>query len=68
MNISMTDRELLDILDRHERQGQSASEIAKATGRTKSAVLGQIHRVRKAIQQYDEDGISNGSMPARWWE
>jgi hypothetical protein len=67
------DLDLLDILDRNERQGQSAAVIAKALGKSRSSVLGLMHRFKTTGVQTITDRATkaenrDGGMPPRWWE
>ena len=69
MPTKWTDEETLDILDRHERQGQTGPAIAKHYGTSKSAIMGLIHRVRREEQpcKCRKPENKDGGMPERWW-
>ena len=72
----MSDAMMLDILDRVEN-GFTAAEVGARYGKSKSAVLGMVFRVRRDV---DADPLPRGAvaaskpenmdggMPARWWE
>lgn len=67
-----TDREMLETLDLHERQGLSAAQVAARVGRSRSAVLGLVKRINDAADAVPDRALRpenrDGGMPARWWE
>ncbi len=67
-----TDREILETLDLHERQGLSAAQVGRRVGRSRSAVLGIVKRINDATDAVPDlcarPENRNGGMPARWWE
>ena len=73
------DKVLLQILDRHERQGETYTDIAEAFGTTRSAVAGVIRRIRVdtdlaecapvepgKVRAIDPANL-DGGMPPLWW-
>jgi hypothetical protein len=69
--MSWSDTDILRALDMHERQGLTAAGVGRRMGRSRSAVLGMIHRINK-----DADRVActckrpenrDGGMPALWW-
>ena len=76
----LTDVQILDILDRCERQGQSMAEVAERYGMSRSAIAGVLKRVRDDLAVSETAPLPRGSvaaywpenrdggMPARWWE
>lgn len=68
MAARMTDAEMLEIMDMKERLGLTGIEIARRTGKTRSAILGLTSRINGETDQHDLSPHLNGTMPARWWE
>lgn len=58
-----TDEEILHILDLHDNEGLTFVQVGQRVGKTKSAVSGLIHRIKKASEPSHHDG----TMPRRWW-
>lgn len=61
-----TDAEMLDALERRA-QGESAAVVARAMGRSRSAVLGLYHRIDTETDKADRTPRLNGTMPPCWW-
>ncbi|RID91530.1 hypothetical protein D2N39_12565 [Gemmobacter lutimaris] len=59
-----TDDQQLDALDRIERQGQSATEVGAAYGRSRSSVLGMVKRVRDDLAASEVADFAPGTGPA----
>lgn len=68
----LTDHELLDILDRFYRQGQTGKAIGEVYGRSRNAILGAINRVRTDDRAVEDVATKpenrDAGMPPRWWE
>lgn len=63
-----SDAEMLAVLDRRFVRGETAGQIAKATGRSRSAVLGILHRIQVQTDAKDVSPHLNGTMPPHWWK
>jgi transposase len=67
-----TDREVLETMDLHERQGLSMAQVAPRVGRSRSAVCGLVKRINDAADAVPDLAVRpenrDGGMPARWWE
>ncbi|NAZ37171.1 hypothetical protein [Rubellimicrobium sp. CFH 75288] len=61
-----SDEAILDVLHRMEHLGQSASEVARAYGTTRNAILGLRHRVL-GPQDSRRPTAGDGTMPPDWW-
>ncbi len=73
MSATWSDEQILDVMDRHERCGESTTAIAMSYGKTRNTTLGLIFRVRKAQAGHNDDKVvkpenRDGGMPARWWD
>lgn len=58
-----TDEEILHILDLHDNEGLTFTEIGQRVGKSKSAIAGLAHRIKKVSEPSEHDG----TMPRRWW-
>lgn len=62
---------LLKMLYHMDHCGMTSGEIADAMGRSRSAVMGAIHRVRVEMAAFEcccvHPENQDGGMPARWW-
>lgn len=69
-----TDEQVLQILDRHERGKESATDIARTYGVSRSSVLGVIFRVNAATDLAERGSTAvksenlDGGMPPCWWK
>lgn len=75
-----TDEQILSILDRHERGRESAAEIARTYGVSRSSILGIIFRVNADTDRAERAPLPfgysspskpenlDGGMPPRWWK
>jgi len=69
----LTDLQILDILDRVERQGQSYEEAGAVHGKGRSATAGVIKRVRDDLaasevgSRVTRADNQDGSQGPRWW-
>lgn len=65
------DEEVLHLLHLRDHDGLTAAQAAKATGRSRSSVLGIEKRVRDQCQRHfdlcTKPENQDGGMPARWW-
>lgn len=59
------DLSVLNLLDLRDHEGLTSTQIAARTGKTRSAVMGALHRVDRAR---DPEAIQEGTMPRRWWK
>lgn len=65
-----TDREMLEVLHL-KATGITAASIGERMGRSKSSILGMIHRVNEAANKHPcrckKPENKDGSMGPRWW-
>lgn len=66
------DIEVLEILDRFDGDEVSATTIGREFGRSKSAILGIVHRTMTHVDRVGNCRCTkpenrNGGMPRRWW-
>ena len=63
------DMRLLELLHMTECEGMTRKAAGKRFGMTKSAVIGQLDRIGKAMQPSTATRPENrdGGMPAKWW-
>lgn len=62
--VAWTDEMMLRVLDATERQGQSAAEIGRAMGCSRSAVLGLLKRLRDDLAASEAAPFAPGQGPA----
>jgi len=62
-----TDMEMLAALDLRDHEGKTGAEIARALGRSRSAVLGMLSRVDAETDRHDASAHLDGTMPRKWW-
>ena len=67
MGRRFTDEEMLDVLDRLDRLGQSQSSVARAYGVGKSAVAMLSLRIWADTRRDWPDASGDGTLPPRWW-
>ena len=60
------EQEILKILDLHENDGLSYTQIANRLGVTKGMIAGLIANIKRQLKATDPDGNQNGTMPRRW--
>ena len=63
-----TDEQLLDILDRAERQGQTMAEIGAHHAASRNAVAGILKRVRDDLAASEAAPVPRGQVRAYWPE
>lgn len=64
----LTDGQILDILDRVDRQGQSMAEVGARYGVSRSAIAGVLKRVRDDLTKSELAPLPRGSLRAYWPE
>lgn len=62
------EQEILNVLDLHENDGLSYTQIANRLGVTKGMIAGLIANIKRQLKKTDPDGNLNGTMPRRWWK
>jgi hypothetical protein len=80
MQVTLGDGDILDILDRIERQGQTMAGAAARYGVSRNVIAGVVFRVKKdleiseaapiprgQVRAYRPDN-QDGAMGPRWWE
>lgn len=67
-----TDEEILVVLHKHEVEGTSTTVIAQRFGKGRGAVIGLIHRIRKAHAEIPcecrREENKDGGMSPGWWK
>lgn len=70
---ALTDLQLLDMLDRMDRLGESAAKVAEAFGVTRSSICGLRRRVTRDYEASVAGSVivklenMDGHLGPRWW-
>jgi hypothetical protein len=72
-NVTWTDVEILDVLDKRYRVGLSVVRIAGMKGVTKNAIIGLLHRINSETDKAEAGSTvakpenMDGALSPRWW-